>query len=230
MANNSYQTPTKEKSKPANTVDSGKRKAPLIKTAVGRLNFVYLAKPDSGREYSNDKYKVDLLFSKEKWQDDDCKQMRVAAIMEARHFFKNDKIKSISEFKSPFKDGDEKDMDKESSKPYKGHWYITINSNFKPKVLGPDKQPMSDTEVEAIKSGDYARAVCAVVGFKQKGGGITFAMNVLQFARVGEAIGGGASAASMELLDELEIDLEDVDLESSSDDAEDALDAEDADV
>lgn len=223
-----YMATTQEvtKDKPKNTVAT-KKKVKLATTPIGVLNYLYLTKPDTGREYSDNKYKFDLLFNKDRWQEEG-KPLRQIVIMEAREFFGNPNIKSIKEFKNPFKDGDEKDMEKEASKPYANHIYITVKSKFKPKVLGPDKKALSDEQIESLKSGDYGRAVVAVIGYKQKGGGITLALNVLQFARAGKAIGGGASAASIELLDELEIELDDVDLDGGDVDADSVDDAEDA--
>lgn len=200
-----------------------KKKVELVITPVGRMNYVWLSKPDTGREYSDEKYKFDLIFNKDKWKEEG-KALRVAVIQEARKFFNNPSIKSLSEFRHPFKDGDEKES---KDGAYKNTIYITVKSKFQPKVLGPDKKELAAPDVEKIKSGDYARAVVAVIPYPHKGGGISLALNVVQFARVGEPIGGGAAAASINLLDELDVDLDNVDLDTPEDEEADLPDESD---
>ena len=196
-----------------------KKKKNLIATPVGRLNFVYLTDPDVGREYSDDKFKVDLLFPKETWKEEG-KELKKAVIKTAQAHFGDTGITKLSHLSHhPFKDGDDKNPDSPSSKPYVGHMYITAKSDFKPMVVKPDgKTVMSDEEVAKVKSGDYARLVVAPYGYNQQGGGITLGLNVVQFYKEGEALGGAGNAAAMELLSELEVDLGDVDLDDDEDD------------
>lgn len=183
------------------------KKHPLILTPLGRFNFVYLDKVDSGREFSDDKYKVDILFDKKTWPEDG-KELRTTALKVIRKFVEDDKAK-LSDFAHPFKDGDEKDMTKESNKAYAGHYYITPKSEYQPKVFKPDgKTEMTPEEVSRIKSGDYGRAVVAVYAYSQ-GPGVTLGLNLVQFHKEGPALGGSGTSASMALLNELHVELED---------------------
>lgn len=205
------------------TVKKGdKPKRTLIATPKGRISFPFLVKPDVGREFSDDKYKLDLLFPKATWKEEG-KDLRIAIIKEAQKYFGDPNIKSLSHIpKNPIKDGDDKDPEKPSSKAYKDHYYVQLKTEFKPTIVKPDgKTHMSEAEVEKIKGGDYARCVVSVFGYKKgPNTGISLGLQLVQFWKEGEAFGGGSKAASMELLSQLEINLEDVDM---GDDVEDEV-------
>lgn len=203
------------------------KKRILVRTPVGQISFPNLVKPDVGREYSDNKYKMDLLFDKATWKEEG-KDLRVAVIKTAQEFFGNPKITKLSDFKHPFKDGDDKDPEKASSKAYAGKMYVTLKTEYKPSIMKADgKTEMTEKEVEAIKGGDWARAVVSIYGYSQSGGGITLGLQLVQFWKEGESFGGGSKAASVALLSELQVDLDDVDM--GEDEEEDEVEAADDD-
>jgi hypothetical protein len=191
------------------------KKKTRIVSPIGMLSFINIATPDVGREFSKGEYKFDLLFPKKTWKEDG-KELRTTIILEARKFYGDPNIKSLSQIPyHPIKDGDEKDPEKASSKAYKDMMYVVLRSKYKPEVYKPDgKTMMTPEEVEAVKAGDFARAVMSIWGFK-KGNktGISCGLDgIIQFYKEGKALGGAGKAASVALLSELEVDLDDIDL------------------
>lgn len=174
-----------------------------VVTPTGRIVFPYLAEPDSGRQYSDGKYKVDILFPKSSWKEDGA-ELREQVLGVAQAYY-GKKVK-FADFKHPFKDGDTKQQDY-----FKGHVYITAKSQFAPTVVGPDKSVFDKERIMKIKGGDYARLVVVVYPYDQSGGGVTLGLDIVQFSHEGEALSGGR-AASMAMLDELEVDLSDLDV------------------
>jgi hypothetical protein len=181
-----------------------------IATPIGRINWPFLLKPDVGRQYSDDKYKADIF-----WLASDFKEsgadLKAAVLKVGREFFKDNSLK-LSDFKNPFKKGD----DKENPGPLEGCIYVTAKSNNKPKVLGPKKDEWNDEQIASIKSGDYVRFILSVFPYSQSGGGVSVGLNVVQFAYAGESIGGG-TAASIALLDSINVELDDVTAEDAGD-------------
>lgn len=174
-----------------------------VMTPVGRLVYPYLHKPDEGRQYSDGKFKTDIIFPKETWKEEGIHLVK-AIVQVGREYFGNPKLQ-LKDFKNPIKDGDEKSLEH-----YKGHYVITPKSQFKPEIVGPDKQKFTDDRIERIKGGDYARLVVSVFPYEQQGGGVTLGLDVVQFAKEGEALGGGRTA-QIEMLDEISADLADLD-------------------
>ncbi len=168
---------------------------------VGRILYPHLVEPNSQGLYPSGKYQCDILFPKSTWKEDG-KEMRMAVLKVARQFFGNPKL-TLEEFANPFKDGDDKEQD-----VFHGSIIMTPKSQFAPTVVGPDRKEFSSERIRLIKGGDYIRPVLSVYPYTQSGGGVTCGLDVVQFAREGEAIGGGRGAA-LELLEELEVELED---------------------
>lgn len=174
-----------------------------VVTPIGRLLFPYLAEPDQGRQYSDGKYKVDILFPKETWKEEGA-ELREQVLAVARAYY--GKPVKFADFKHPFKDGDTKQQDY-----FKGHVYMTAKSQFEPTVVGANKAKFDKERIMKIKGGDYARLVVAIYPYDQSGGGVTCGLDIVQFSHEGEAVSGGR-AASMAMLDELEVDLSDLDV------------------
>jgi hypothetical protein len=180
-----------------------------IVTPTGRIVFPYLSEPDEGRQYSDGKYKVDILFSKDTWKEQG-KELREAVLEVAKQYYGKKTIK-FSDFKHPFKDGDTKQQDY-----YKNCYYITPKSQFEPAVVGADKTAFAKDRIRQIKGGDYARLVVTIYPYDQSGGGVTLGLEILQFAHEGEALSGGRAAA-MSMIDELDVELSDLDVVESED-------------
>lgn len=189
-----------------------------VKTPVGRFSYPYFANPDSGRAESDNKYKGDLLIPKSTWKTDpDAVKLR-GAVLECGRKFYGDKNLELSDFNNPFKDTDK--LEKySSSEEIKGNILIRAKTEFPPVVVGPDKEEMNESEVKKIKGGDYGRFVVVVYPYSQKEGGITLGLTVVQYQKPGKALGGGA-AASLAMIDEMEVDMEDLDEEVEDDEDE----------
>lgn len=204
-----------------------KKKTTLIVTPVGRVLYPNLAEPDTRGDYGKDKFKVRMIFSKKTWKDDPAaKKMRADIIKEARKFFNDPSIKKMSDFKGPIKDGDKKynsDPTKDSNKALKDHYFMDFSTgkDFPPNVVGPKKNKLDKEATAKIKSGDYGRVVASVKGYHQSEGGITTYLQTFQLSHEGDRIGGSGNAASMALLDELDVELDDVDGDDDDSDVED---------
>lgn len=183
----------------------------LVKTAVGRMLRPCLLEPEpETAEYDAGKYHVTLMISKEDWKNNPvCKEMREQVLKAGRAYFGDQSI-TLKDFQHPFGDGDTKAQDY-----FKGMIVINSKSEYKPKLIGPDKVDLAPEVAATIKGGDYGRLVCNAYGYTVKGNtGIALGLQVVQFARPGEALGGGAAAA-LELLDEMEVALDDIDEEET---------------
>lgn len=184
--------PKKEKAVPVRVV-----------TPVGMLSYPYLVEPNDRGNYPDGKYKTDIIFDAETWETQG-KALRKAVLQVARNYFGDATLK-LSDFANPFKDGNAKAGKKE----YNGCIYLTAKSDFQPTVVGPNTKPMPEERINKIKGGDFARLVVNIYPYAQQGGGVTVGLEVVQFSHEGEPLGEGR-AASLELLDELEAELEDL--------------------
>lgn len=201
-----------------------------IQTPVGIISYPYLAKPDTGRAESSNKYSAEIYIPKPVFAKEG-KDMVEKILKVAREFFKNPKLK-MGEFKGPITDMDA------TGKPVEDWQKGTIRvrakatQDNKPTVIGPRKDEetgkfpvWSDEQVAAIKGGDHVRLICGVYGYTQQGGGIALGLNFVQFAKEGKALGQGRMK-QIEALDEIEVT---VDSPADMVDTEDSEDSEDAD-
>lgn len=174
-----------------------------VLSPVGIINFPYLITADSGRPMSDNKWKMDFYISKDKFKTDG-KPLVDAVLQVARAYFGKPTI-SLKDFKNPFVDTDTlTNVDAR----LKGHVRLRVKSTFKPLVVGPGKEELSEDAIKNIKGGDLCRFVGVAYPYSQQGGGVTIGLNVVQFVRSGDALGGGASAM-LSLIDEIEVPLED---------------------
>ena len=78
----------------------------------------------------------------------------------------------------------------------KGHWVLTASTKQKPHVVGVDNINV-DLAPQDIYSGMYARVTLRFYGFNQNGNrGVGCGLGNVMKTRDGEALAGGASAAS----------------------------------
>lgn len=192
-----------------------------ITTPIGICSFPYLAKPDTGRKESSNKYSIEIYIPKPVWAKEG--KPVVDAIMKvAREYFNNPKLKKLSEFKNPITD---MDSVKDAQDWQKGTIRLRAKATSlatpgakkdqKPTVIGPRKNPetdkydmLSDEEIAKIKGGDLVRLVNAgVYGYEQQGGGIALGLNFVQFAKEGKAIGQG-KMKQLENLGEIEVEVD----------------------
>jgi hypothetical protein len=211
----------KKKTSSKKAEEKESKKYPRVVTPEGRISFPYLAAPDTGREYSDDKYKADLLIDKEVWKSSPhAKKLKAAVIKVAQQTWPSKGIETLEDFKHPFKNTD---SIRNCPENMKNCILIKAKSNFAPIIVGPRKnedgdfEDLSEKAVKAIKGGDWGRFSVAVVPYTQSGGGVTLCLNVVQFKQEGEPLGEGRSK-SLENLDEFEVDVDD--LEESEEEEE----------
>lgn len=175
-------------------------------TPPGLAAFTHLSKPDTGGQYSDDKYKVRLLFDK----GTDFKEFQKKVLICARRKFGPD-IK-LSQIQVPWTDGDERDdLDGHADR-----WYMNLKSKKRPTMVDRKKE---DIDPEEIYAGCKIRCIVSLMpyegsevvvenGKKKRVGykGVTCLLDLVQFLGHGEPFGGGSSAAKRELLDDLEDD------------------------
>lgn len=198
----------KKVKKTKKTIDDKKRK---VVTPPGFLSFPYLLEPDTGRQYSDDKFHVDFFMSAEDFKNHpDGKKLRQAVLEVGREHFGDDDLE-LSDFTHPFNKIKDNDNDRLNN-----CIKIRPKSDFAPTVCGPDKEPLSEKQIRAIKGGDYARLVVVVYPYTHGDGGVTLGLNLVQYQQPGEALGSGA-AADLAMIDEMEVEMEDVEEEEEED-------------
>lgn len=180
-------------------------------TPKGIISYPFLVAPDTGRQYSSNKYTCDFFIKKDVFKKEG--KPIVEAILEAAKAFYGKPVK-MSEFTHPLKDcaGDE-DLPEILRDCYK----IRAKSVLKPEIVGPRKEnnawkPLTEEQVKAIKGGDIVRLVINFYPYKQSGGGIAAGLQLVQFIQEGEALGQG-KAATLAILEDNEVDSDEVSMD-----------------
>ncbi len=149
------------------------RKSKVVVTPVGSASFCWLERPDTGFEFSDDKYKVTILFSKDSEQgkvfkrkvDEYTKELAVAEF--------GDKVKNIQ---SPLRDGDLTEKE-----DLHGHWFIRAKSKFQPGVIDCDTPPKPLQDGVFPRNGDLIRASVKLFAYKSGANqGVTAMLNTVQ--------------------------------------------------
>jgi len=175
-------------------------------TPVGRLLYPSIAAPlPADAEYDAGKYVCGLLIPNEVYKEQ-CKDWGKQILTLAQEVFGAKNIKSLADFRHPIKKGDDTETDY-----MKGHIFITGKGKYAPSIIDAAKKEMSPDAVANIKGGDYGRLVLTLFTYDTKGNkGVSFGLDVVQYARPGEPLGGGKSK-SLELLEELEVEVDSLD-------------------
>jgi hypothetical protein len=143
-----------------------KEKLPTEITPAGVAAYAWLTKPDTGGEYSDDKYKVTLVLPKKGAPN----QAEIDSFIEdinERHA----EARGNKKTDSPVKDGDDKD-----NESFHGHWLITFKSQFQPKCVGKGNKELPENM--AVFSGDYVKVAFAAAPYeKGKNAGISMRLN-----------------------------------------------------
>lgn len=179
-----------------------KKEKVRIVTPLGRISFPSIVKPDEGRQYSDGKYKADLIIDKGVFKLQGA-ALREAVLKVAQEGF--GKKLELSAFKNPFHDCDKKDGCPEFMK---NSVQIRAKSTYAPLIVDANKKEMSMEDREKIKGGDYCRFLVTVFHYSQSSGGVSLALNVVQFVKSGEAFGSGKDAM-LSMIDEIEVTPED---------------------
>lgn len=150
----------------------------LQKDEWGKLNWtctLLIPKSESLAPYE----KVALEAGTEEWGD------------KAAKLFKEKLIKS------PFLDGDGKQgKSQKTGEPhdgFPGNWFLRVKSGekYRPTIINRQKMPI--TNASELYSGSYGYAVIHAFTWEndKNGKGITFGIDMAQFAKDGENLGGG---------------------------------------
>ena len=171
-----------------------------VRTPVGRFSFPYFSSVDSGRQYSDDAYKCDFLITKEEWVKSGAK-LKEAVLSVGKEYFGN-KFTLDGKWKVPFKDTDKDD--RIENEKMKGCVLLRAKSGkrgekpaVQPMFYGPRKgadgkfPQLTPEEILAIKGGDWGVLDVVAFPYDQQGGGVTLALNAVQFWKPGEAFGQG---------------------------------------
>lgn len=164
-------------------------------TPAGRISFPFIAAPDTGREYSDNKYKTDLLIRKEAFKEHG-KALTDAVIEVGKAYF-GDKFTLKGKWKTPFKDTDTDD--KIVNEAMKNCILVRAKASKQPDVIGPRKNSdgkfpiLSPEEIQALKGGDWCVLNVTVFPYDQSGGGIALGLNAVQFWKTDTGFGQGRS-------------------------------------
>lgn len=206
--------------KPATKPVRGKKKKKVsVTTPVGILSYPHLLEADSGRQYSDDKKKTDLLIPEAEWKTDPAaKKLREAVLICGRKLLK-DPDATLSDFKNPFQRTNKLGEKYSDNERTKNCVVIRAKTEFDPWIVDAGKEELDDEAIKKIKGGDYARLVVNVYSYTQQGGGVTLGLQGVQYIKSGEALGGGYQA-QIDELDEIEIEADDIDEPEETDDDE----------
>ncbi len=128
-------------------------------TPAATAAYAWLQKPDEGQEYSDGKFKVTLLLPKGDAEVIDfiSKMTPLVEDLAVKEFGK-----LPSNFKYPWKDGDDTDKDE-----FKDHWMMPSKSKYLPGYVDAAKKPLAVED--APMSGDEIR-LAVVFGAYSAGG------------------------------------------------------------
>lgn len=167
-----------------------------ILTPPARLQFLHIEKPDTGGQYSDDKYKAHFLFSK---TETDFSEMK-AVVEELSQQAFGVPAREL-EF-VPFKNGDEKEW-----QGFPGSIYVLAKSKYMVPVWSPQKDPKSGELVredpKKLYPGCIARAHLAPLAYMSGNQrGITFILSFIQFLEDAPRFGGIGSVDARDILSE----------------------------
>ena len=160
-----------------------------VTTGKVRFGYVTLVEPKTPKNSDVAKFSLMLMIPKSDKQT--LKELRQAeknayeAAVTAKWGGKRPKMKSI------IKDGD---GTKDNGEPYgdecKDHYVMNVSSTRRVPVVDRHNSIIDPADV---KSGDYGRANINAFGYSGEARGVTFGLNLVQFLREGDPLGGGIS-------------------------------------
>lgn len=155
-----------------------RKKLPTLRSPQGVAAFAWIAKPDSGKKYSDDKHKVTLVLPKgdteSPWRDAEGNNRKgveeFVKYIDEMHTDARGKKKT----ESPVKDGDGKDKEE-----FKGKWLLTFKSKYQPQCVDSKKTELTG---EALpKSGDVIKVGFATMPYEEgKNAGISLQLRAVQ--------------------------------------------------
>ena len=189
-----------------------------VSTPVGRLLWLNLVHPKpSDSPMQADKYTCTVAWDKEMNDANKAAMQELVKAIEsvAREAYDDDTLTIKDIPQSVLKDG----ASMENQTYLHDMWVCSSSTGAKypPAVYGPVKSrgALPISEVETIAQGDYGRMVVTVSAYKTPAShGITCYLSLVQFAKKGEYLGGGASGAS--LISDIDVGLDNVETETES--------------
>ena len=150
-------------------------------TPTGIANYAWLNKPDTGSEYSDDKYKVTVA-----WNKDDPFVIQLKAIIKdaATREFGN---KLPPGFNNPLKDGDAG-----GKEAFKGKVYAAFKTTSKPSVV--DAKNFALPADVIVMAGDEVRVAAAAKAYNGAQKGVSFYLDMVKL--IAKNNSGGQGSAS----------------------------------
>lgn len=152
-------------------------------TTAGTAHFSWLAKPDTGSEYSDNKYKVTVAFQK----DDPIVTKLKAVVKDAAVREFGDKIPAG--FHNPLKDGD--DSGKEQ---YAGMVFMTMKSTRQPTMVDAKNMELPSSVI--IMGGDTIRVAGAAKAYAGAQKGVALYLDMVKLIAKNNGGGAGPSTAT----------------------------------
>ena len=151
-------------------------------SSEGTANYAWLNKPDTGSEYSDNKYKVTVSWNK----DDEfvTKLKEIVKDAAQREFGK----KLPATFNNPIKDGDAGDKEQ-----FAGKYYATFKSARRPGRVDSKNFELPDDVI--IMSGDKIRLAGAAKAYNGAQKGVSFYLDMVKLIEKNNT--GGSTAASV---------------------------------
>lgn len=156
-----------------------RKKTPMTKlaTAQGIAHFAYIDKPDSGREFSDDKYKVTISFDA---ADPFVKKLEDTVEKLLTEYYGDRRPRNLHH---PVKDGDDTTIDS-----LQGRVFIRAKSSRQPMLVDAKNQPIP--EGITVFSGDVIRAGITLAVFDGAQKGVTAYLDAVKII---EKRSGGSS-------------------------------------
>lgn len=181
----------------------------VVVTPIGFISYPYLAKSDTGRPNSSNKYGAQLFISVDEFKR--TGKALAEAILAQGAILKGRPV-GFGEFKHTLKMVDQMTPEEKAKLPESvrsGYIRIGTASTRMPIVKGPVANTvLSIEEIARISGGDECRFVVAAYTYKQQGGGVALGLNCVQFKGKGP-VAFGSGQTGVDLLGDLEVTLED---------------------
>ena len=169
---------------------------PIYKLAITPkciASFPSVSKPDTESQFADGKYKCSFLIDKD---DAALKEMKKTVINLARQAWGADV--DLTSLTLPFKDGDKREREE-----FKGKVYLTAKSSRKPVAVGPDAQPLDDSQ--GIYGGNIVKGAINFGPYEMAGRkGVTAYLNQIQLIGEGESFGSSKDQIVFEAVESSE--------------------------
>jgi len=135
-----------------------------VVTPVGTAQYAWLARPDTGHEFSDGKYKVTLLMNPE---DAGVKEAigKINEAVEDAAIAEWGKLPKVH--RSPIKNGDDIADEKEGKEDLRGLFMLTTKSKFQPGMVDAKRNELPEDVF--VSSGDTSRVSAVLIPYTAGG-------------------------------------------------------------